>query len=390
MSSSDPFRSVRVLALLVLLVLVAPTAGAAGVAGGSTAGAAAGLIRVPVALSGGDTDGLDAPFDRCPDRGEKGDVDEEGCPIDPLDRFGDVDEDGLMNGRSLTVAPESPLREYLVRAGIVGGILRDGRWFFFGEESVGTDPRDPNTDRFDRFADGFEVAMKYGLTPAARVSGTFAHVVQGDGVPLGDPLVPDAYLDLHPTILGNRTYWNDALEAAVEQVVADDWAPEGNASYTPPGVRLHVFVEDSLPLADPTLTTEEVLAEGEAARVRQYLAKERFPVATFVVAAPAVTWDGAEVAGLAFDRFVLVALDHKGFEACHEAGGDRDAAACQDLGRLFRWTLNHERFHHFGLADTVGENTLMSTAPGVHAPRPAESAARFAFLERTPLVDDWK
>lgn len=365
------------LALLVLLLL-APTAGAFG------------ELRVPVALTGGDTDGVEAPFDRCPDRGEEGAVDEDGCPIDPLARFGDADGDHLMNGRSVALRADSPLRRTLVDAGVVHGIARDGRWVFFGEESVGTDPLDPNTDRFDRFGDGFEVAMRYGLTPAARLSGTFAHVVQAEGVPRADPLVPDEYLDLYPTVLGNVTYWNDALEAALEQIVADDLAPEGNATYTPPSVRLHVLVEGSLPLADDTLTVEEVLSTGEGSQVVQYLDLAHTRLGTYVIAPPFVTWDGNDVAGLAFDRFVLAALDHKGFDACEAAGGARDAEPCRELARLFRWTLNHERFHHYGLADTVGEDTLMSTATDVHAPRPAESAARFAHVERQPLVLHWR
>lgn len=376
MPGRSPPAAVRP-AVLVLVALLAPLASAAP-----------GSIDVPPALSGRDTDGIDIPYDRCPDRGEAGAVDDQGCPIDPRARFGDADGDGLMNGKTVSFGRPGPLFEALVKADIVRGVTREGRWVFLGEESVGTDPFDADTDG-DRLGDGLEVAMRHGLTAAGRPVGTFGRVIEPAGVPRADPLAPDAYLALHPTILGNRTHWNDALDAAVEQVVADDLAPEGNATYTPRPVRLHVFVDPALPLADDVLTTDEALATGEAAVVQQYLVKARRPIATYVVAAPSVVWDGNEVAGLAFDRFVLVGLMHKGLDACDAAGGVRDAPACAELTRLVRWTLNHERFHHFGLADTLGEDTLMSTAPGVYAPRPSESATRDAFIARQPVVLDW-
>lgn len=336
-------------------------------------------IPVPVEFSGGDRDGVEAPRDRCPDRGREGAVDEFGCPLDPAARYGDLDDDGLMNGRSIVVRADSPLVDTLRKQGIVRGIRQDGRWVFFGEASFGTDPQDPNSDRFDLLGDGLEVALRYGLTPAARFNDYGSYVVESEGAPRADPLVPDEYLEVHPLIVGTTRYWNDALDAALRQVVLDDLRPEGNATYAPPAVRLHAFVESDLPMPTTTLTFEAVT--GKEQQVTQHLVAARRNFATYVLVAPNVTWSGEEVAGLAFGNYVLVAVDHKGFDACEAEGGKPGTPACDRLTDLFRWTLNHERFHRFGLPDTVGGEDLMSTHPDVRTPRPYESAARFRWLE---------
>ncbi|HLE97384.1 MAG TPA: hypothetical protein VI997_08445 [Candidatus Thermoplasmatota archaeon] len=342
--------------------------------------AAAGpLFLTPPFFTGWDADDVALPFDRCPDRGFRARVDDDGCPLAADGPWGDLDGDGLLNGHGAAVARDSPLARSLVAAGIVNAVEGDGRLRFFGEIETGTSPTDPNSDGLDLLGDGLELALLRGLTPAARSTGFGAAVVDGDGVPLADPLAPDDYLEVHPALVGTRTYWNDALEAALRQVVADDAAPEGNATYAPPSIRLHAWLEPSVALPDGDLGIEELRAD-----VAQHVNAARRGFVTYVIVAPRVLLEGNEQAGLAQGNWVLVAVEHKGFHRCEEEGGEPGTPACEELMRLFRWTLNHERMHRWGLVDTFGRDELMSTAPGVYTPRPHESAARIAWIEEHP------